>query len=210
MLEKLLSDRAQKLFRDLRPRYEEPHRSHHGVAHIVHCLRVFLTIEDIVANKEAFELALIFHDATYDVGAKAPLNEKNSANLMMKASPHDREVTQRAYLLILATADHRIPPIEDESFTQDCALFLDIDNSVLGSPRDEYQRYANNIRQEYLTVFSEEEFNRGRQAFLEGMLDRESIFLSRHFRNRIESIAQRNIRNELSHLQVPPSPRMTF
>ena len=65
---------------ELRARYAEPHRAYHTWHHIEDMLGRFAAIADGLRDREAFELAILFHDAVYD--PKAGNNEEQSAAMM--------------------------------------------------------------------------------------------------------------------------------
>lgn len=88
--------------------------------------------------------------------------------------------------MILDTKNHK--PTTEES-----ALVLDLDMSILGAQPAEYKQYAADIRREF-ALASDRDFVRGRLAFLNKLED-ERIFLTRPFEH-LERQAQINIRAE--------------
>jgi predicted metal-dependent HD superfamily phosphohydrolase len=79
------------------------------------------------------------------------------------------------------------------------ALFLDLDLSILGATEEEYDPYSRHIRSEYCQ-FTEEEYNKGRTAVMKAFLERERLYFTPHFYAKYESIARRNIQNEIDSL----------
>ncbi len=72
------------VFSALKQAYETPPRPYHNFLHIAHCLDEFQTVSRLVANPQALQLALCFHDAIYD--SKAKDNEQRSAELAAQAA----------------------------------------------------------------------------------------------------------------------------
>ncbi len=118
---------AGVVYDDLVARYSEPHRAYHTLEHIEHCLSEFEQVRQLIANPDAVELALWFHDAIYNTRTKD--SEARSAELALKAmrsfSLPDR-IGQLVASLIMATTHTAIPTDPD---TQ---LFVDIDLSIFG------------------------------------------------------------------------------
>lgn len=67
------------VYNDLVTRYSESHRAYHTLAHIQHCLDEFEQVRHLIANPDAVELALWYHDAIYDTKAKDNEEKKRGA-----------------------------------------------------------------------------------------------------------------------------------
>ena len=129
---------ADQAVAGLLSRYREPHRSYHGLAHV---LRVLRTVDDLVPavevdDADAVRFAAWFHDAVYDPRASG--NEAASAHLAIEVlaqlgQPADRAA--RTAELVEATAGH-IPTNSDE------AVLIDADLAVLGADPSTYEAYA--------------------------------------------------------------------
>lgn len=177
-------------FEDLVNAYSERHRAYHNLTHITH----FLTELDTVPKNDAvIEWATWYHDAIYCPGA--PDNESRSALLARSVLTElglDQELGPRVSKLILSTQSHQA----DES---DMAqkLFLDADLAILGASANDYVTYSRAVRDEYYKI-PDFLYRRGRRKFLEGMLRRDPIFLSDHFRDRYEQLAKTNLTIELA------------
>lgn len=72
---------AEGVYADLVARYTKPHRAYHTPAHIEHCLEELKQVRHLVANPDAVEMALWYHDAIYDTRAKD--NKEKSAKLAL-------------------------------------------------------------------------------------------------------------------------------
>ena len=178
---------------ELRARHEEPHRAYHGVGHVVsvtHCLA------ELTEGKVPTELALaaFFHDAVYD--PQRSDNEARSARLASEAlsglgvAPPAVEATVRT---VEATARH----VATGELRVD--TFLDADLSILGSPAEVYDRYAEAIRSEYGHLDAAT-YRAGRAEVLQGFLARPQLFLTAGGRERFEETARRNLARELGRL----------
>ncbi|MDB5806091.1 MAG: hypothetical protein JWN73_3413 [Betaproteobacteria bacterium] len=180
-----------------RAAYASPGRHYHTWTHIEACLRE--------AGSLAFDdapvvyAALLFHDAVYVVGAKD--NEARSAALaaarLQGNAIFDAARIARVEHLILLTASHGALPADAPD---DDKKLIDIDLSILAAPAEVYQRYARDVRREWVPqVVSPEQYARGRAAFLRGMLAAPRIFHSDDFAAR-ETAARGNIGRELAAL----------
>jgi predicted metal-dependent HD superfamily phosphohydrolase len=84
----------------------------------------------------------------------------------------------------------------------DEAALLDIDLSILAAPREEYVRYARQIRDEWVpAVASDAEFRIGRVAFLSRMLAAPHVYLTTNGQRRWDEAARENMTWELNALR---------
>ncbi|TFJ87371.1 hypothetical protein NSK_001703 [Nannochloropsis salina CCMP1776] len=112
---------------------------------------------------------------------------------------------------IMATKTHQMsqsPEVDD-----DLALFLDIDMSILGQPREIYMRYAGAIRAEYKHVprslYLEKRaqilssFIEGGEKYIKGGRQtlRREIYASQFYKNELEEQARDNIAGEIYMLR---------
>ncbi|MCB9935422.1 MAG: hypothetical protein H6840_06995 [Planctomycetes bacterium] len=168
--------------------YTEPHRRYHDLRHIADmlCKGAALGLSDEQV------MAIWFHDAIYRPGSKT--NESDSAELAVKrlsALGWSRERVQVVERIVLDTCGH-VPSIEESK------QVIDLDLSTLGGSWESYQRNGRNIRQEFAQV-SEADWNAGRGAWLNTMLDRERIFWTPWGRP-LEQEARANLRHDLELL----------
>ena len=101
--------------------------------------------------------------------------------------------------MIRATAAHVAPKFSDAGTTRDCALFLDMDLAILGSPAAEFDAYEREVRREYGWV-AEPTWIAGRRAVLMGFLARPEIYITAQFRTTYEAAARRNLTQALARL----------
>ena len=103
------------------------------------------------------------------------------------------EVAQRVHALVMVTCHDRLPQTSDE------ALLLDVDLAILGAPAVLFDVYEAQIGAEYCSVPEPVRRSR-RQRILQGFLDRERIFHSEYFGNRLEAQARINLVRSITAL----------
>lgn len=186
------------LFIQLNKAYREPTRFYHTHEHINACLRELQDIPSLLdARREEIEVALWFHDAVYD--SHRHDNEEQSAawaRRFLEFHSIEPHVIDRVEALIMITKTHCDPRTDDE------AIMIDIDLSILGQTEEVFLTYDEAIRKEYAWV-PEDEYRAGRKRVLEGFLNRaaeRSIFQTRLFREQYESQAKRNLQQAIDRL----------
>lgn len=175
--------------------YSEPQRFYHNMNHVKNCLVELDSARSLISQPDLVELAIWYHDAIYDTRTKE--NEERSAQLAYDvcASAEFPETFSKGVKdLILATKHDVIPDEIDGKF------LVDIDLSILGKPRQEFDEYEKNIRREYSWV-PEDKYREGRSAILKMFLDRESIYLTYFFINKYEVQARENIAYSMKKLR---------
>lgn len=180
--------------------WAEPHRRYHGLDHLRDCLARLDEAPAGGERRDEVEAALWYHDAVYTPGARD--NEALSAELAYRALheggvPRDRagEVAR----LVRATDHTARPPASDPS----AALVCDVDLSILGRDRQEYDEYERRIRQEYAHI-PEPLYRAGRAGILAALLARDPIFVTERFQRRYEAAARDNLRRALQALGGGP------
>jgi predicted metal-dependent HD superfamily phosphohydrolase len=97
--------------------------------------------------------------------------------------------------LILATKTH------DPALHPDAPLLVDVDLSILGQPKERFQEYEVQIRQEYDWVPGTT-FASKRAEILEHFLARERIYTTGQFFKAYERQARCNIRESIGKLKI--------
>lgn len=184
---------ANEAYREVSAAYQEPHRAYHTLTHLRH---FFGELDAIPLSDPAVEWATWYHDVIYLPGARD--NEARSAELARERLHRmgvEEALIVRIEQLIHATRTHG-PATDDIE-----ALFLDADMSILGAEPDRYAQYAEAVRQEHrrIPAFL---YRRGRKAFLRETLARPAIYLTEHFRDRVEQQARINMAAELETLTL--------
>ena len=179
--------------------YRAPDRHYHGLAHIEALLALAQDYRAALSDHHAVEAAIWFHDAIYD--SRRSDNETRSAALALEklAGRAGPERLARIAKMIEATATHTLPDLGDKAAGRDAALFLDMDLSILGVPRAEFDAYEAAVRREYGWV-EEAAWRAGRSAVLEKFLARPHIFHTDAFRRRFEAQARKNLEGSLATL----------
>ncbi len=179
--------------------YASPDRHYHGMSHIDAMLRLMDSHRGALADPEAVEAAIWFHDAVYD--SRRSDNEARSAELARErlASRAEPAKLDRIVAMIEATASHNLPTLAGQHALDDAAMFLDMDLAVLGSPPQQFDAYEAAVRREYAWV-DEKSWRLGRTSVLQRFLDRPSIFHSALFRTTYEKQARDNIARSLAAL----------
>ena len=179
--------------------YRQPGRHYHGLAHVDALLALVRQHRTVLADPEAVEAAVWFHDAIYD--SRRSDNEARSAALAEEKLGSRVEAVRlsRIVAMIEATATHALPDLGDEAAKRDAALFLDMDLSILGAPKAAFDSYEAAVRREYAWV-DDKAWRSGRAAVLKKFLARPHIFHTEAFRQRFEAEARRNIQRSIAAL----------
>jgi predicted metal-dependent HD superfamily phosphohydrolase len=187
-------EQTMELFQKLCMAYQCPTRHYHNLQHIQQMLTRLHRIR--VSNQPSITLAIWFHDAIYNARAKD--NEERSAQWAIEALSElgiDVGETDRIAQWILATQSHRVDPND-----RDGQVFLDCDLSILGVSPEDYNLYAQAIRQEYDWV-TDEDYRVGRSRVLQNFLDRDRLYHCPELQND-ERQAHQNLASELNRLQI--------
>jgi predicted metal-dependent HD superfamily phosphohydrolase len=187
---------AYPVFDRLVAAYTEPHRHYHTLEHLGEMFRVVARLP--VANPQAVQLAVWFHDVVYDPRAKD--NEDQSAVRVAEwlaplGVPPD--VLARVAELVRATAHLAA----DAGSDADTDALLDADLAILAAAEHRYQRYAADIRREYAWV-PEDAYRTGRLAVLESFLARPRLFRTELMFAEGEAAARRNLTSEAAALRA--------
>ncbi|KAA3449698.1 hypothetical protein C7I87_15375 [Mesorhizobium sp. SARCC-RB16n] len=184
---------------ELKALYAAEDRHYHNLAHIEAMLALAGDYRALLDDPEAVEAAIWFHDVIYDSRAKD--NEAQSAALAEQklAGRIDAGRLSRIGAMILATATHQVPLLDNAAAIRDASLFLDMDLSILGATAEAFDSYERAVRREYGWV-EEPMWRAGRSAMLKTFLARPHIFHTQEFRQRFEPQARQNIARSLQAL----------
>jgi predicted metal-dependent HD superfamily phosphohydrolase len=180
--------------------YTAPDRHYHDLRHIEALLGLADACAGAITDRDAVEAAIWFHDAIYDT--RRSDNEERSAALATArlAGTADEGRIAGVAAMIRATAGHAMPDLADAASGRDCALFLDMDLAILGSPAAEFDAYEAAVRREYDWV-SEPQWQHGRRAVLAQFLARPTIYATARFRASHEAAARRNLVRAIARLE---------
>ena len=184
---------AEKLWHELEEKYSSSTRHYHNISHLDHMLGQLAPLKIAFRNWNVIVFAVAYHDAIYN-----PLqndNEEKSAVLAedrLKNIGVPEEYLRKCRQLILATKKHETGDYETN-------LCTDADISILGSDSITYNRYTNNIRQEY-AIYPDIVYNHGRKKVLLHFLNMKQLFKTEEFSGPLEVQARKNLQAELSTL----------
>jgi predicted metal-dependent HD superfamily phosphohydrolase len=189
---------ANKTFDDLCTSYSEPQRHYHTLDHVVALFDTLEEYADEISDPSRLAFAVWYHDAIYNPEGKD--NEERSAERAkkeLKALGAHTLMIDRVSKLILATKNHMGATGGD----YDDDVFLDADFAILGAPAAEYQHYLAGVREEYAHL-GDDEWKKGRGAFLERIVTAPRIFRTGIFEGAYGAQARANIKAELRSLEL--------
>jgi predicted metal-dependent HD superfamily phosphohydrolase len=182
--------------------YTAPDRHYHDLRHVETLLGLADACAGEIADRDAVDAAIWFHDAVYDT--RRGDNEERSAALAAErlTGTTDNDRVARIAAMIRATAGHAMPDCADAAAAHDCALFLDMDLAILGSREADFDAFDAAVRREYDWV-TDEQWSLGRRAVLAGLLARATIYATARFRASHDKAARRNLARAIARLREP-------
>lgn len=185
---------AAATFDELEGLLAEPHRAYHTAAHVAACLAHLDGVRDLCERPDEVEFALWLHDAIYRTrGGDSEAESAALAARWLTEGGAQSAAAERVCALILATRH------DATELAGDAALLVDIDLAILGAPPDDFDRYEDEVRREYRWVPGPV-FRAKRAALLRGFLDRETIYTTEVFRERLEAEARANLARSIERL----------
>ncbi|XP_073999229.1 uncharacterized protein [Rhodnius prolixus] len=179
-------------------------RKYHNLELLQFKLYLYQSVKHLIQNTQSMEYALFFSYYEYDPRS-ADSYLKNIEHFKQFALdccvPLESKLVCEVVSLLECTSSH----MTEEHMTAgvvgklDKHYFLDLDMSVLGSPPEEYQSYAERVRLEY-GFFDKSAYNSLRVKVLQSFLQIPNIFATEEFRSRFEDQARKNIQKEISLL----------
>ncbi len=177
---------------ELRRLLGAPQRRFHNLNHIRDCVRRMDEVVTLLADPNAVELALWFHDAIYNPGD--PDNERRSADLFLARSAGASSVFRRRVCGLVVSTRH-----DRRVYGNDRRYVNDIDLAGFGAPWAEFMRQGALLRAEFCAQ-TDAQYRAGQIWFLEGLRRRSQFFATDYFRERFEPIAQENLQRLLDTL----------
>ena len=173
--------------------YSEPHRYYHDRQHLAHCLEQLDLADGLIDRPDAVEMAIWFHDIIQQPGASD--NEFRSAEYFrnLASGQADPDFVDTVVRLILVTTHTEAPTDPDQQF------ICDIDLTSFGCPWECFLRDSTAVKAEFRGT--EEQYYRGKKAFLRAMLARPKIFLTDFFNRHYEQQARENIERLLAMIE---------
>jgi len=187
------ADGAASAWSKLERHYSEPHRFYHDRQHLAHCLEQLDLADGLIVHPDRVEMAIWFHDIINDPGAAD--NEARSAEYFraLADGQMDPALIDGVIALIMVTTHRQAPDDPDQQF------ICDIDLASFGCPWECFLRDSSAVKAEFSGT--EEEYYRGKKAFLGAMLARPRIFLTDFFNTRYEQQARDNINRLLELIE---------
>lgn len=185
---------ATNLWLEIFTKYSEPKRQYHTIDHLEAIITDLNEVKGKIDDWDTTLFAVFYHDIIYKASSKT--NEADSSRLAKKRLSEidlSNDKIDKCLAMILATKQHL--PSEDS----DTNYLLDADLAILGKNPEDYQKYSNQIREEY-TIYADFMYNSGRKKALQYFLEMEAIYKTEHFFKKYEEQARINIKNELDNL----------
>ena len=185
---------ANNLWLEIFTKYSEPKRHYHTIDHLEALITDLNEVKSKITDWDTTLFAVFYHDIIYK--ASCSTNEGDSAKLAMKrlaeiGYPADKMA--KCANMILTTKLHELSEDSDTNYLTDADL------GILGKTPEEYQKYTEQIREEY-TIYADFMYNSGRKKALQHFLQMETIHKTEHFFKKYEKGAKINISNELGTL----------
>ena len=185
---------ANNLWLEIFTKYSEPKRHYHTIDHLETIFTDLKEVKSNIIDWDTTLFALFYHDIIYK--ASGSNNEGESAKLAMQrltgiGYPADK--IAKCANMILATKLHELSEDSDTNY------LMDADLAILGKSGEEYQKYAEQIREEY-TIYADFMYNSGRKKALQHFIQMSSIYKTEQFLKKYEKQARININSELEGL----------
>lgn len=185
---------ANNLWLEIFTKYSEAKRQYHTIAHLEAMISNLNEVKEKIKDWDTTLFAVFYHDVIYKASSSS--NEADSAKLTMErlstiAYPANK--IAKCANMILATKQHLTSEDNDTNF------LLDADLAILGTSEEEYQKYKDQIREEY-SVYPDFMYNSGRRKTMQQFLNRDTIYKTAYFINKFNQQAKNNIERELLEL----------
>jgi len=196
-LQKYTSDKTkiESFHNEIALNYNSNTRFYHNFTHIKNMVEFALSIKEKIEDFDTFILAIFYHDVIYN--SRKSNNEEESAKL---AKNHLSLINFNIYKIdiisemILRSKNHSESKSDDSN---DLKLFLDTDLLIFASPKNIYQQYVSNIKEEYKHV-PKIIFNTKRKQILKNIYSEKYIYKTNLFRTNHEQQAKNNILSEIN------------
>jgi predicted metal-dependent HD superfamily phosphohydrolase len=196
----LTNDRylAENLWLEIKTAYATADRHFHNLGHLEHLYKELEPLQPELDDWQTVFFSLCYHDVVYDVKQNAVLNDNEErsaafAEKHLRQMEYPPEAILKCRSQILATQKHSVVDDEDTNY------FTDADLSILGQPWPVYEKYKNNIRQEF-ELYPSSIYNEGRRKVLAYFFNLNPLYKTRYFQHLYEKKAKENISKELEEL----------
>ena len=194
-------------------RYSEPHRHYHRASHVFDMFNT-ATKEGILLNSNEV-LAIWLHDIVYNIEVCDASNEALSAEYAVKYINDNLPLFRRLGVsaeivetIIMDTRDHNVsyslPHITSRNV-------IDLDLRILSEfSKGVYEAYVSLIADEFVPTYGIDAFVQGRAEWIDTMLSRDSIYVSKNTPLHMERNARRNLRREYEAMNDPEKYRTEY
>ena len=192
----LMGNAAETALHELIAAYSSAGRHYHNLHHIAALLQLSAGHTANIADRDALDLAIFYHDAVYD--AKRSDNEAKSAALaraQLSALGIAPDRVDKIARWIEATKHSSAAPTGD----RDLDHLLDFDLSILAAAPAVYEAYTSAIRREY-AIFPDLLYRPGRAKVLRAFIATPAIYRMPELAAKWEARARANLAEELKLL----------
>ena len=184
------------LWEGILKQYSGKNRHYHNLAHIQNMLLQAEIFKNKIEDFDTLLFSIWYHDIIYKSTKKD--NEEKSAlfaQKRLKPLNFEDKKLEKVQKLIISTKKHQIILNKNE----DNAYLLDFDLSILGTGWETYKKYTKQIRKEY-KIYPDFMHKPGRKKVLLHFLERETLYFTEAFRNKLEKQARENLNKEIELL----------
>lgn len=151
---------ANNLWLEIFTKYSEPKRHYHTIDHLEAMITDLKEVKDKISDWDTTLFVVFYHDIIYK--ASSNTNEADSAKLAKKrlteiSYPVDK--IEKCVAMILASKQHELSQDNDTNY------LIDVDLAVLGENSEVYQKYTEQIREEY-SIYPDFMYANGRKKTL--------------------------------------------
>jgi predicted metal-dependent HD superfamily phosphohydrolase len=182
---------STNLWLEIFTKYSEPKRQYHTIDHLEAIISDLTEVKSRVSDWDTMLFTVFYHDIIYK--ASSNTNEGDSAKLAMQRLSeigYPAEKVAKCANMILSTKKH------EQSEDSDTNYLIDTDLAILGKSSYDYQKYTEQIREEY-SIYPDFMYNTGRKKALQHFLQMETIYKTEYFLKKYEKQARINISTEL-------------
>ncbi|XP_052861353.1 uncharacterized protein LOC128268336 [Anopheles cruzii] len=182
---------SSKWLRKLRTQYSEGHRHYHNESELIRRKVTHLTGASV-----CLQLATLFQYYHFEADKDCVTQNCAAVDEFFVDAQLDNKDLEADVKRLLGDmkADAHDLPEEDVQF------FQDLDLLVLGIPAEEYQKYTELLRNE-CQVAGTSSYDRMRLKLLQTLSRIPCIYSTKEFSERFETLARRNIEQEIADLQ---------
>lgn len=182
---------ATNLWLEIFTKYSEPKRQYHTIDHLEAIITDLTEVKSRISDWDTMLFTVFYHDVIYK--ASSNTNEGDSAKLAMQRLSeigYPAEKVAKCANMILSTKKH------EQSEDNDTNYLIDTDLAIFGKSSYDYQKYTEQIREEY-SIYPDFMYNNGRKKALQHFLQMETIYKTEYFLKKYEKQARINISTEL-------------